>query len=185
MVAGEALSTAYLKVDDDLAAEPGVDANVSGTTAVTCLVKEGHLWIANSGDSRAIVVRKTPGSSALKAIDLTIDHKPDSPGEMKRILQMGGHVTPAGANGSPSRVWHNLRGLAMARSIGDHAAATVGVIAEPEITECVPRPLIGRSNASPRALAALAPRAPSLPVPCLATRTRSCGRLTRLTLARL
>jgi len=54
---------------------------------------------------------------------------------MKRILQMGGHVTPAGANGSPSRVWHNLRGLAMARSIGDHAAATVGVIAEPEITE--------------------------------------------------
>ena len=27
------------------------------------------------------------------------------------------------------------RGLAMARSIGDHAAATIGVIAEPEITE--------------------------------------------------
>ena len=54
---------------------------------------------------------------------------------MKRILQMGGHVTPAGANGSPSRVWHNLRGLAMARSIGDHHAATVGVIADPEITE--------------------------------------------------
>ena len=133
---GQALSEAYLKVDDDLAAEPNVDATVSGTTAVTCLIKENHLWIANSGDSRAIVVRKTPGASTLKAIDLTIDHKPDSPSEMKRILQMGGHVTPAGANGSPSRVWHNLRGLAMARSIGDHAAATVGVIAEPEITEC-------------------------------------------------
>jgi len=132
---GQALSEAYLKVDDDLAAEPNVDATVSGTTAVTCLIKENHLWIANSGDSRAIVVRKTPGASGMKAIDLTIDHKPDSPGEMKRILQMGGHVTPAGANGSPSRVWHNLRGLAMARSIGDHAAATVGVIAEPEITE--------------------------------------------------
>ena len=58
-----------------------------------------------------------------------------TPAEMKRILSMGGHVTPAGANGSPSRVWHNLRGLAMARSIGDHAAATVGVIAEPEISE--------------------------------------------------
>ena len=41
----------------------------------------------------------------------------------------------AGANGSPSRVWHNLRGLAMARSIGDHNAATVGVIAKPEVTE--------------------------------------------------
>ena len=55
---GQALSEAYLKVDDELAAEPGVDATVSGTTAVTCLIKENHLWLANSGDSRAIVVRK-------------------------------------------------------------------------------------------------------------------------------
>mmetsp|Transcript_32819 Transcript_32819/g.77592 ORF Transcript_32819/g.77592 Transcript_32819/m.77592 type:complete len:132 (-) Transcript_32819:12-407(-) len=54
---------------------------------------------------------------------------------MRRILQMGGHVTPAGANGSPARVWHKLRGLAMSRSIGDHNAATVGVISRPEITE--------------------------------------------------
>jgi len=106
---------------------------VSGTTAVTCLIKGTHCWLANSGDSRAVVLRTVPGG--LKAIDLTNDHKPDSPAEMKRILSMGGHVTPAGANGSPARVWHNLRGLAMARSIGDHAAATVGVIAEPEITE--------------------------------------------------
>jgi len=128
---GEALKQAYVAVDDDLA--KSVDASVSGTTAVTCLIKERHCWLANSGDSRAVVMRKVP--NGLKAIDLTVDHKPDSPGEMKRILQMGGHVTPAGANGSPARVWHNLRGLAMARSIGDHAAATVGVIAEPEITE--------------------------------------------------
>jgi protein phosphatase 2C family protein 2/3 len=128
---GNALSDAYIAVDEELSRH--VDATVSGTTAVTCLIKENHLWIANAGDSRAIVARKS--GNGLKAIDLTIDHKPDSPGEMKRILQMGGHVTPAGANGSPSRVWHNLRGLAMARSIGDHAAATVGVIAEPEITE--------------------------------------------------
>ena len=48
---------------------------------------------------------------------------------------MGGHVSPAGAHGAPSRVWHNLRGLAMARSIGDHHAAAVGVIASPEVTE--------------------------------------------------
>jgi len=127
----KALKEAYVQVDTDLASS--VDASVSGTTAVTCLIKDRHCWFANSGDSRAVVLRKVP--NGLKAIDLTIDHKPDSPNEMKRILQMGGHVTPAGANGSPSRVWHNLRGLAMARSIGDHAAATVGVIADPEITE--------------------------------------------------
>jgi len=129
---GSALSEAYIEVDTALAHH--MDASVSGTTAVTCLVKKSHMWIANSGDSRAIIVRKRPDGSFM-AVDLTLDHKPDCPSEMKRILQMGGHVTPAGANGSPSRVWHNLRGLAMARSIGDHAAATVGVIAEPEITE--------------------------------------------------
>ena len=48
--------------------------------------------------------------ATLKAIDLTVDQKPDMPEEMKRIMQMGGHVTPAGRDGSPSRVWHNLRG---------------------------------------------------------------------------
>lgn len=131
---GRTLTDAYVKVDDEVGR--ACDSSVSGTTAVTCLIKDNHLWLANSGDSRAIILRRTKnGTAGLRAIDLTIDQKPDTPAEMMRILKMGGHVTPAGANGSPSRVWHNLRGLAMARSIGDHHAATVGVICEPEISE--------------------------------------------------
>ena len=133
---GKALSEAFVDVDTTLASH--CDAGVSGTTAVAALIRGNHLWLANSGDSRAIVARQRDGkgkTGAFKAIDLTVDQKPDTPAEMQRILSMGGHVTPAGANGSPSRVWHNLRGLAMARSIGDHNAATVGVIAAPEITE--------------------------------------------------
>ena len=38
----------------------------------------------------------------------------------------------------PSRVWHlkeNIPGLAMSRSFGDHCAAEVGVIADPEVLE--------------------------------------------------
>mmetsp|Transcript_18531 Transcript_18531/g.30975 ORF Transcript_18531/g.30975 Transcript_18531/m.30975 type:complete len:416 (+) Transcript_18531:154-1401(+) len=128
-----ALRESFVSVDDSLAKH--ADASVSGTTAVACLIRGNHMWLANSGDSRAIIARQIPNTNNLKSIDLTRDHKPDCPDEMRRILQMGGHVTPAGANGSPSRVWHNLRGLAMARSIGDHHAATVGVIAEPEVTE--------------------------------------------------
>ena len=127
------MKEAYVDVDTTLA--DNVDAQVSGTTAVTVFMRKNHMWLANSGDSRAIIVRKRKNQPGFKSIDLTEDQKPDTPAETKRILSMGGHVTPAGANGSPSRVWHNLRGLAMARSIGDHAAATVGVIAEPEITE--------------------------------------------------
>lgn len=72
--AGCALTDAYLSVDGSLSQH--VDAGVSGTTAVTCLIKDKHLWLANAGDSRAIIARRTPGSSALKAIDLTVDQKP-------------------------------------------------------------------------------------------------------------
>jgi len=135
---GNILKTAYVEVDNSLADH--VDASVSGTTAVSCFMRKNHMWLANSGDSRAIIVRKKDKGTGFTSVDLTEDQKPDTPAEMRRILSMGGHVTPAGANGSPSRVWHNLRGLAMARSIGDHAAATVGVIAEPEITEYDVRP---------------------------------------------
>jgi len=129
---GNILREAYVNVDTTLADH--VDAQVSGTTAVTCFMRKNYMWLANAGDSRAIIVRNNK-KGGFKSVDLTEDQKPDTPAEMKRILAMGGHVTPAGANGSPARVWHNLRGLAMGRSIGDHAAATVGVIAEPEITE--------------------------------------------------
>jgi len=135
---GNILKTAYVEVDNSLA--DNVDASVSGTTAVSCFMRKNHMWLANSGDSRAIIVRKKDKGTGFTSVDLTEYQKPDTPAEMRRILSMGGHVTPAGANGSPSRVWHNLRGLAMARSIGDHAAATVGVIAEPEITEYDVRP---------------------------------------------
>ena len=44
------------------------------------------------------------------------------------------HGNPLG----PLRVWHlkeDIPGLAMTRSFGDNAAAQVGVIATPEITE--------------------------------------------------
>ena len=130
-----ALEESFENVDHTLANH--CDAGVSGTTAVAALIRGNHMWLANSGDSRAIIARQKGGSkgTSYKPIDLTVDQKPDTPAEMQRILSMGGHVTPAGANGSPSRVWYNLRGLAMARSIGDHNAATVGVIAKPEVTE--------------------------------------------------
>ena len=134
---GTALEDAFQSVDKRLASH--CDAGVSGTTAVVALVRGNRMWLANAGDSRAILCRQkhTNGGKSMSygPVDLTTDHKPDSPDEKQRILQMGGHVTPAGANGAPARVWHKLRGLAMSRSIGDHNAASVGVISKPEITE--------------------------------------------------
>ena len=59
----------------------------AGCTACICLVTPDTVYCANSGDSRAILVNK-----AGKVTELSHDHKPDDPGEMKRIKQGGGFV---------------------------------------------------------------------------------------------
>lgn len=57
-----------------------------GTTASIILIVGDHLFCANLGDSRAII------SSKGEAISLSIDHKPSSPYELKRIQEAGGQV---------------------------------------------------------------------------------------------
>jgi len=65
--------------------------------------------------------------------------EPDTPAERKRIEAHGGFVSEASDTYGPARVWRGAYGLgpglAMARSIGDHGVAELGVHAEPEITE--------------------------------------------------
>lgn len=57
-----------------------------GSTAVTAIVVDGKdLWVANIGDSRAVVCER--GS----ANQLTVDHEPHS--ERRRIEKQGGFVT--------------------------------------------------------------------------------------------
>lgn len=73
-----------------------------------------------------------------------MDQKPDQPKERERIVESGGFVSEASDAYGPARVWRYSYGLgpglAMARSIGDHAVAELGVFAEPEITETEVRP---------------------------------------------
>lgn len=74
----------------------------------------------------------------LTTIPLSKDQNPDSPGEQERILNAGGFVSLPPEPGLSARVWLDDQctqiGLAMARSIGDHAVKDVGVIAEPVVT---------------------------------------------------
>jgi protein phosphatase 2C family protein 2/3 len=71
-------------------------------------------------------------------LHLSIDQNPDSLGEKERILTAGGFVSPPPEPGLSARVWLDAEntqiGLAMARSIGDHAVKGVGVTAEPVVT---------------------------------------------------
>ncbi|KAL7060907.1 hypothetical protein AAHC03_09449 [Spirometra sp. Aus1] len=75
----------------------------SGSTAVVAFVTPKHIYFANCGDSRGILLRNSSPSFA------TEDHKPSSPGERRRINNAGGHVILSRVNGS----------LAVSRALGD------------------------------------------------------------------
>lgn len=130
----------FVEVDADLKEEPLIDPVYAGTTACVVLLRNSTLCISNVGDSRAVLARRTNNGEELEAIDLSKDQNPDVPDEQQRIESMGGFVSPPFQEGLSARVWlddtYSKIGLAMARSIGDHAVAPVGVIAEPEVTFC-------------------------------------------------
>lgn len=136
---GKALTDIFLAIDEALKEEPLIEPWYSGTTACVALLTNDVLTLANAGDSRAVMARKADDGSDWTAIDLTVDQNPDVPEEMERILSCGGYVSPAPAPGLSARVWLDSHftqiGLAMARSIGDHAVSEVGVIAEPVISK--------------------------------------------------
>ena len=80
--------------------QPGAD---SGCTAVVALLRGKDLYVANAGDSRCVVSREG------KAVDMSVDHKPEDDLERNRIEKAGGRVTADGrVNG----------GLNLSRAIG-------------------------------------------------------------------
>jgi serine/threonine protein phosphatase PrpC len=135
----QALKESVVDVDNDLRKFLAREATFAGTTCICVLMVRDTLIMANSGDSRAVLGMVDPTTpNRVFAKDLSNDHKPDSPAEATRVRAMGGFVSLGSPERGPSRVWLNKAmnscGLAMARSLGDHALANVGVIAEPEIT---------------------------------------------------
>ncbi|XP_076920909.1 putative protein phosphatase 2C 24 [Bidens hawaiensis] len=91
-----------------------------GSTAVVSVVTPNNIIVANCGDSRAVLCRNG------KAVPLSNDHKPDSPGELNRIESAGGKVL----------YWDGARVcgvLAMSRAIGDSYLRPY-VICEPDVT---------------------------------------------------
>mmetsp|Transcript_4260 Transcript_4260/g.6351 ORF Transcript_4260/g.6351 Transcript_4260/m.6351 type:complete len:364 (+) Transcript_4260:72-1163(+) len=134
--------TAILQGTDALVKElacKSINTTFSGTTAIFCVKVGKKLFVANIGDSRCALGRKT-SEGKYQAIGLSEDQKPDNPDEKKRILAYGGRVEPLpgmpGEDCGPHRVWLrnvDVPGLAMSRSIGDKISQRVGVISTPEI----------------------------------------------------
>ncbi|PNH04050.1 putative protein phosphatase 2C 8 [Tetrabaena socialis] len=114
----EALKEAFVKTDAEFAND-GCAAMV-GSTALVALVGTRKVWLANCGDSRAVLCRGG------KAIQLTDDHKPEREDEAERVEKAGGQVL----------FWngHRVMGvLAMSRAIGDHGLRPY-IIPEPEVS---------------------------------------------------
>lgn len=100
------------KVQDNLKKKHPIIASRCGSTAlcgIHYMDKNNNpmLWMVNVGDSRAVLC-----NSKYEAIPLTIDHKPNSKPEKKRIESLGGRIKFDGVD------WR-IKDLSLSRAIGD------------------------------------------------------------------
>jgi serine/threonine protein phosphatase PrpC len=114
-----------------------LNITTSGATAVCALLKKDFsedgsgevvgkmLYVANVGDSRAVIVMSDSGGggSGYKALRLSYDHRAEDEGEQRRIKDAGGFITKARVLGI----------LAVSRSFGDHGMKDF-VTADPYVT---------------------------------------------------
>lgn len=117
-----ALAEAFRVTDEDFAKMGGGTEELSlvGTTAVVALLSSQSMYLANAGDSRAVLYRDG------KALALTDDHKAAREDETARVEAAGGQIL----------FWNGVRVmglLAVSRAIGDHSLRPY-VIADPEVT---------------------------------------------------
>lgn len=83
----EAIKNAYCSTNKYIL-ENAKQLGPGGSTAVTAIVVDGKdMWIANVGDSRAVVCERGAANQ------LTVDHEPHTTNERQRIEKHGGFVT--------------------------------------------------------------------------------------------
>ncbi|TQD69371.1 hypothetical protein C1H46_045096 [Malus baccata] len=123
-------------IDHELEQHRRIDSFYSGTTALS-IVRQGELiFIANVGDSRAVLAT-TLDDGSLMPVQLTVDFKPSLPQEAERIIQSNGQVFCLEDEPGVQRVWQpdgETPGLAMSRAFGDYCLKDFGLISVPEVS---------------------------------------------------
>lgn len=104
----KALTAGFEETDKLIVSTSNEAGWMNGSTAVAALLVDNHLFVANIGDSEAVLV-KVREDGAVEPEPLTTLHKASDPGEKKRIEQLGGHVFFGRVFGA----------LAVSRSFGD------------------------------------------------------------------
>ncbi|GAV58549.1 PP2C domain-containing protein, partial [Cephalotus follicularis] len=113
------------------------DSFYSGTTALTIVRQGESIFVANVGDSRAVLAT-TLDDGSLVPVQLTLDFKPNLPQENERIVQSKGRVFCLDDEPGVHRVWlpdEDSPGLAMSRAFGDRCLKDYGLISVPEVTQ--------------------------------------------------
>ena len=86
----EILIESYIQIQYDLTNSSNINCEFSGTTCITTLIQKNKIFCANTGDSRALIVKYQ--NNVWNFLPLSNDHKPDKIVEKKRILQNKGEV---------------------------------------------------------------------------------------------
>lgn len=98
------IHSGFLRFDDKMRNLADISNDKSGSTAVCAFISPKHIYIANCGDSRAVLC------SSGNPVFATRDHKPALPSEKERIKAAGGSVMVQRVNGA----------LAVSRALGDY-----------------------------------------------------------------
>ncbi|CAH3039782.1 unnamed protein product [Pocillopora meandrina] len=130
---------AYQQFPDEVARMQALQDEISGgTTAVVALIFQNKLFVANVGDSRALLCRETPEGS-ISVTQLSVDHVTSNNDELTRLANLGLDIQQILRN-------RRIGNQENTRSIGDYcvkggykdfdilsAATEEPVIAEPHI----------------------------------------------------
>ncbi|POO02340.1 Protein phosphatase [Trema orientale] len=149
----KAYNSAFLNTNYELHSS-NIDDSMSGTTAITVLVIGDTLYVANVGDSRAVIAVKD--GNRIVAQDLSTDQTPFRKDEYERVKLCGARVLSVDQveglkdpdiqnwgdeeidGGDPPRLWVQngmYPGTAFTRSVGDSTAERIGVVADPEVSK--------------------------------------------------
>ena len=112
-ICSEYINKVYDIIQKKLIAEHPRAVNYCGSTACVTIQcydsskKKSYIWVINVGDSRAILINKNN-----IAVQLSKDHKPNTPEERQRIENLNGKLTFDGVD------WR-INGLSLSRAFGD------------------------------------------------------------------
>ncbi|OMJ92495.1 hypothetical protein SteCoe_4733 [Stentor coeruleus] len=134
----EAIFRGFLKADEEFLKNAEIKRDRSGSCAVVVMVLGDKCYVANTGDSRAVV----SSHNGAKIHRLTTDHKPSDSNEYNRIIMAGGSIKSQNypiTNSQMIRIEENCSrvepgNLAVSRAFGDsNVKNTKIIIPDPEI----------------------------------------------------